>query len=89
MDANKLEVLKKEGYKIRPCCGLCKNGHFRGFDQWGVCKIKFYDHIKHGDRRELSVNEFGICQDKFEWNEGMVQMFTNQKWDVFLKILED
>jgi len=87
MDANKLEVLRNEGYTIKPCCGLCKHGYFTNPSHWGVCKIKFYEHLKHEDQRELSVNEFGKCKHGFEWMTTKVQGFINNKWDEFLERL--
>lgn len=62
MDPNKLKVLKEIGYEVRPGCGLCKNGNFRGGDYWGTCLIYTYDHEKHsGPPRALSIHKFGAC----------------------------
>lgn len=68
MDANKRKVLIDIGYKIQPCCGLCKHSVFPN-GNWGGCNIQTYDHLKHSDsRRQLSIHKFGTCP-KFELDE--------------------
>ena len=65
MDENKLKVLQGVGYKVNPCCGLCKHGWFPQND-WGTCEIHKYAHLKHtGVSRQLSIHKYGSCP-KFE-----------------------
>ena len=61
MDANKLTVLRDIDYRIGPACGLCKHGWFTDKD-WGLCKQRTYEHLKHGDTRYLSIHKFGSCE---------------------------
>lgn len=60
MDANKLEVLREIGYRIRPCCFFCENSVFPN-NEWGTCEDTEYDHLKHGDARKLSIVKYGWC----------------------------
>ena len=65
MDANKLKVLQEEGYKIQKVCALCTHGGFKkNGDEWGLCAIHVYEHLKHSDEtRNLSINKFGTCPE--------------------------
>jgi hypothetical protein len=67
MDKNKLAELRQIGYRIPKTCGLCKHGVFVGFNEWGSCAVRTYDHLKHTDaRRQLSIYKGGSCPDLFE-----------------------
>lgn len=61
MDENKRKVLDEIGYRIGPCCGLCE--HSRAFNREGfsTCAVNTYVHLKHQERRELSVTQYGRC----------------------------
>ncbi len=64
MDINKLEILKKIGYKVVGCCGLCEYGMFNIGPVFGVCRKYKYDHLKHNDKnRDLSICKYGICNN--------------------------
>jgi len=64
MDLNKLEVLKSVDYTMFKCCKFCKHSKLK--DDWGVCSIFTYKHLKHtGEERQLSINAHGGC-NKFE-----------------------
>jgi len=67
MDANKLKKLHELGYRIRPCCGMCRHGCFTDSSMWGTCDKNTYDHLKHTEsKRQLSIHMFGCCEDGFE-----------------------
>lgn len=85
MDENKLKVLRDIGYEIRPCCGLCVHGTFRGIkDDFGSCAARTYDHKKHtGDARQLSIHRAGLCNEKFELDEAKQGMLG--AWAEFVK----
>lgn len=86
MDNNKLEKLRKINFTIKKCCGLCKHAHFNFLqvgNVWGDCKIHTYDHLKHSGVKQLSINQFGYCED-FEWNEFLVDNGLN-KWQEFIE----
>lgn len=62
MDANKLKKLQEIGYKVHPCCGLCKHGKFRPNNDFGDCTIQGYKHLKHtAESKPLSVVRLGGC----------------------------
>ncbi len=62
-DANKLQVLRDAGFKIREVCGGCS--HYRTNQwsrEWGGCAKAQYRHQKHsGDERDVSVPFNGWC----------------------------
>ena len=61
MDKNKFDKLIEIGYKIKPCCDLCKYGKFHN-DDWGDCAKHIYKHLKHtADYKQLSIYRFGYC----------------------------
>ena len=61
MDENKLEILKRIGYKVNKTCGFCIHGTFWD-SEWGTCKIHTYNHLKHTAKtRQLSITIFGSC----------------------------
>lgn len=69
MDQNKLKVLQDIGYTIPKTCGLCEHGRFAASQDFGVCAIQTYDHLKHsGPARSLSINIAGSCP-KFKIDE--------------------
>lgn len=67
MDKNKLDKLREIEYVILRCCGICEHGQWnqeRGLTgPWGTCKVHQYVHIKHGGTRQLSIHQFGTCDD--------------------------
>ena len=62
MDTNKLVKLKKVNYSFKPVCFLCNYGLFYNSD-WGTCQLHTYDHIKHGNKRQMSIHKCGGCED--------------------------
>lgn len=64
MDVNKLEVLKKVGYRVHQCCGFCAHGRFSSdMTMWGTCAKFEYSHLKHtGDKRQMSICRMGQCE---------------------------
>lgn len=87
MDHNKLSVLVSIGYEINPCCGLCANGEFLNPNSdFGVCKANTYQHIKHGNIRDLSVHRFGRCQVD---NEFIENPFAVVRLDDFNRFLNE
>lgn len=84
MDPNKLIKLKEIGYKIQPCCRLCKHGDFKPAQSFGTCKIQEYEHLKHSDsKRKLSVNAIGTCS-KFSVDEEKVACWLGTSWTQFV-----
>ena len=66
MDANKLERLKEVGYAVQPSCGLCHHGDFAPGQDFGVCNLWYYMHLKHSEsKRKLSINRHGACRTGF------------------------
>jgi hypothetical protein len=62
MDDNKRKKLAEIGYRILPCCALCKHGKFKPNNDFGDCTANTYEHLKHsGDARQLSINRLGSC----------------------------
>lgn len=62
MDPNKVKRLRDIGYKLQPCCQLCKSGMFSAKSQWGECRKIKYKHQKHsGPQRLLSIHASGLC----------------------------
>ena len=77
MDANKLKKLREIGYKISPSCRICVHGRFPStLGMWGTCMKFSYDHLKHSDqKRELSVNAFGSCENDFEIRDISLELY--------------
>lgn len=72
MDSNKLAVLKSLPYEILPTCGLCAHADIRrGSDGFGTCFINTYEHMKHGEVRQMSIHRSGTCP-RWERHEGKV-----------------
>jgi|SRR5579859_446374 len=86
MDANKLKVLKDNGYVINKACGLCKHMDMPNVKAgFGTCNIKTYEHLKHvGAPRQLSVHEHGVCESDFEMREGVKSLLEVQHWGEFI-----
>lgn len=66
-DDNKFGMLRKIGYRIKTCCGLCIHGRFSNAStQWGQCELHRYRHLKHhnpGHGRAVSIHRAGACDD--------------------------
>lgn len=83
MDNNKLKVLQDINYEIQKVCGNCKHSGIYGAAQYGTCKKKTYEHLKHiGPPRQLSIHVFGSC-NSHEYMEGYAAVLTT--WAEFLK----
>ena len=82
MDQNKLKKLKKLGYEISPCCGLCIHGKFNQNTDFGVCGKHEYKHLKHKRTCELSVFKYGHC-DEFEIN--VMCEYILRQWKQFIR----
>lgn len=68
MDENKRLKLIEIKYKIQKCCRNCKYYLCIGHNNFGVCEKYSYFHLKHNEsKRQLSVNEDGICENGHEW----------------------
>jgi len=83
MDKNKLVKLKEIGYKIQPCCRLCQHCDFKPMQSFGTCKIQEYEHLKHSDKRKLSINALGICPE-FALDEEKVHSWLGVSWTQFV-----
>ena len=79
MDENKRQKLAEIGYTVKKCCGTCKHGEFRPNNDFGVCKLYAYRHLKHStDVRDLSIVKYGTCPS-FEMTEqalGFIHAFA-------------
>lgn len=83
MDENKLKELKRVGYEIHKCCGLCENFACLGLSDFGTCKVITYQHLKHSDaKRQLSVNRYGSCKDGFKLSQDGMRILG--VWDQFI-----
>lgn len=68
MDANKLKVLQDLPYTIKRVCGNCY-WHEKIYDpMFTTCMEHTYHHLKHDEKRQLSINIYGCCP-KHEWDE--------------------
>ena len=85
MDANKRESLVAIGYTIGPCCGMCVYAELTRGSDWGTCDKWTYDHLKHGETRQLSVNRHGSCSefrgdpDRADQLEGFREFYDDRK----------
>ncbi len=63
MDANKRDKLFDIDYSVKRCCSFCVHSSLTPMSgkPFGKCSLLTYDHIKHGNERELSVSAFGSC----------------------------
>ena len=81
MDNNKLKVLRDINYSIPRTCGLCKHARL-GHYEWGTCEIQTYDHLKHGNERQLSISRYGSCA---KWQENEAATYTLDRFREFLE----
>lgn len=82
-DPNKLAKLAEIGFKILPCCGLCKHGAFKPGSDWGACTITNYKHAKHvAASKTSSINKAGSCPS-FELDERKAADLKKSGFDAF------
>lgn len=80
MDKNKLQKLKIEKYTILKCCNFCNHSWFSARNDFGVCKIKTYEHEKHTESsRLLSINRYGKCSKHFELDYSKISKLNHYK----------
>jgi hypothetical protein len=65
MDANKKKKLEDIGYRVLNTCSLCRHSVFSFGSDFGECSQFEYHHLKHDDKRQLSIHRSGSC-DCFE-----------------------
>lgn len=84
MDANKLDKLFEEKYRIPRNCALCKHGNFKDGQDYGTCNVLKYNHLKHSEsERELSIHRFGRCANHHELDQAKLAKLG--AWGVLLK----
>lgn len=84
-DPNKLKVLAEVGYRVQPCCRICKHARFAPASDYGKCMILTYEHGKHtGTARQLTVHQAGRCSSGFEWNETKKANVDRSGFDKFV-----
>jgi hypothetical protein len=62
MDQNKLKVLQNVEYKVKRVCGNCMYADLTPSTDWGTCTYHDYHHLKHNERRQLSIHRTGSCR---------------------------
>ena len=83
MDANKLEVLRRIGYRIQTHCGICRHADLSP-DGWGYCDRHTYQHRKHSEERSrLSIHRTGSCMD-FERDDDKIAALGLHAFEEFL-----
>lgn len=82
-DPNKLAKLAEMGFKVLPCCGLCKYAVFKPGSDWGACNLADYKHAKHiAESKSASTNKAGSCPS-FEIDDRKAADLKKSGFDVF------
>lgn len=70
-DQNKMETLRRIGYRVFACCATCKYSIFRRNTEWGMCMLNEhrYTHGKHGREHNLSIHKGGGCRGNYAIDE--------------------
>ncbi|MHA2426951.1 MAG: hypothetical protein ACXADB_02855 [Candidatus Hermodarchaeia archaeon] len=85
MDDNKVEKLRKVGYKLQASCQLCANGMFSSKSSWGECKKFDYKHQKHSkSKRQLSIHASGVC-DSFTKHDDVFRLFHYEEFGGWIR----
>jgi hypothetical protein len=81
MDANKLMMLRQVKFTVQRTCYFCLYVR-KGSTDFGTCKKHMYYHMKHKERREMSVHSSGNC-DKWERDFAVV---IGVAWEEFIGV---
>lgn len=83
-DPNKLEALKKAGFRIREVCGSCDHSVFTEGSPFGTCWKIQYEHQKHtGPPRDAGIHIFGWCP-QFSFENLTLQNIRKSGFDIFI-----